>query len=89
MMSEAARSAIARTVALAFAPSSSGITEASTEKQLRSVTANTPADGEEFLRLAAALRLRPTVTPHPLAEADRVLADLAAGRVTGAAVLVP
>ena len=59
------------------------------EKQLRSVTANTRADGEEFLRLAVALGVRPTVTPHPLAEADRVLADLAAGRVTGAAVLIP
>jgi propanol-preferring alcohol dehydrogenase len=59
------------------------------EKQLRSVTANTRADGEEFLRLAVALGVRPTVTAHPLGEADRVLADLAAGRVTGAAVLVP
>jgi alcohol dehydrogenase, propanol-preferring len=59
------------------------------EKQLRSVTANTRADGEEFLRLAVALGVRPTVTPHHLAEADSVLADLAAGRVTGAAVLVP
>ena len=59
------------------------------EKQLRSVTANTRADGEEFLRLAVALRVQPTVSPHPLAEADRVLADLAAGRVTGAAVLIP
>jgi alcohol dehydrogenase, propanol-preferring len=59
------------------------------EKQLRSVTANTRADGEEFLRLAVALGVRPTVTLHPLAEADRVLADLAAGHVTGAAVLVP
>jgi propanol-preferring alcohol dehydrogenase len=59
------------------------------EKQLRSVTANTRADGEEFLRLAARLQIRPTVTPRPLAEADRALADLAADRVTGAAVLVP
>ena len=59
------------------------------EKQLRSVTANTRADGEEFLRLAGALGVRPTVTVRPLAEADRVLADLAADRVTGAAVLVP
>ncbi|OLT09450.1 alcohol dehydrogenase [Pseudonocardia sp. CNS-139] len=59
------------------------------EKQLRSVTANTRADGEEFLRLAAALQVLPTVTAHPLDEADRVLADLAADRVTGAAVLVP
>jgi alcohol dehydrogenase, propanol-preferring len=63
-------------------------TELFREKQLRSVTANTRADGEEFLRLAAALQVRPHVQPRPLAEADRVLADLAADRVTGAAVLV-
>jgi propanol-preferring alcohol dehydrogenase len=59
------------------------------EKQLRSVTANTRADGEEFLRLAAALDVRPHVQPRPLDEADRALADLAADKVTGAAVLVP
>jgi propanol-preferring alcohol dehydrogenase len=59
------------------------------EKQLRSVTANTRADGLEFLRLAAALGVRPTVTPRPFTEADRALADLAADRITGAAVLVP
>ena len=57
------------------------------EKQLRSVTANTRADGEEFLRLAAALGVRPTTSVRPLGEADRVLADLAADRITGAAVL--
>jgi propanol-preferring alcohol dehydrogenase len=59
------------------------------EKQLRSVTANTRADGEEFLRLAATLDVRPTVEPRPLDEADRALADLAADKITGAAVLVP
>ncbi|MGE0296742.1 zinc-dependent alcohol dehydrogenase family protein [Pseudonocardia sp.] len=59
------------------------------EKQLRSVTANTRADGEEFLRLAATLRLRPHVDVRPLDRADRALADLAADRITGAAVLVP
>jgi len=58
------------------------------EKQVRSVTANTRADGEEFLRLAAALRLRPSVERRPLSAADRALADLAADRVTGAAVLL-
>jgi alcohol dehydrogenase, propanol-preferring len=58
------------------------------EKQLRSVTANTRADGEEFLRLAAALRVRPAVSPRRLADADRALADLAGDRITGAAVLV-
>lgn len=58
------------------------------ERRLLSVTANTRADGEEFLRLAGALRVRPTADPRPLAEADRALADLAADRITGAAVLV-
>ncbi|MDF3048966.1 MAG: zinc-binding alcohol dehydrogenase family protein [Pseudonocardia sp.] len=58
------------------------------EKQLRSVTANTRADGEEFLRLASALHVRPTVEPRPLGEADRALADLAADKITGAAVLM-
>lgn len=58
------------------------------EKQLRSVTASTRADGEEFLRLAAALGVRPRVEPRPFDEADRVLADLSADRVSGAAVLV-
>jgi propanol-preferring alcohol dehydrogenase len=58
------------------------------EKQLRSVTANTRADGEEFLRLAATLHVQPTIEPRPLGEADRALADLAADKITGAAVLL-
>ena len=58
------------------------------ERQLRSVTANTRADGDEFLALAARLRLRVTTRPYPLGEADQALADLAHDRVTGAAVLV-
>ena len=57
------------------------------ERQLCSVTANTRQDGEEFLRLAARLGLRPTTVPYPLRAADRALADLAADRITGAAVL--
>ena len=57
------------------------------ERQVRSVTANTRQDGEQFLRLAARLRLRPTTVPYPLEQADRALADLAGDRVTGAAVL--
>ena len=58
------------------------------ERQLRSVTANTRNDGEEFLTLAARLGLRVTTRPYPLGEAGRALADLAHDRVTGAAVLV-
>ncbi|WP_284752279.1 zinc-dependent alcohol dehydrogenase family protein [Arthrobacter sp. efr-133-R2A-120] len=57
------------------------------ERQLRSVTANTRADGEEFWSLAAEIPLAPTTTVYPLAQADRALRDLAGSRVTGAAVL--
>jgi propanol-preferring alcohol dehydrogenase len=59
------------------------------ERQLRSVTANTRADGEEFLALAAALRLQVTARPYPLDAADQALSDLAHDRLTGAAVLIP
>lgn len=59
------------------------------EREVRSVTANTRADGEEFLRLAGALGIRPTVVRRSLDEADRTLADLAADAYEGAAVLVP
>jgi alcohol dehydrogenase, propanol-preferring len=57
------------------------------ERQVRSVTANTRRDGEEFLDLAARIPVQVTTTPYPLDEADRALADLAHGRVRGAAVL--
>jgi alcohol dehydrogenase, propanol-preferring len=58
------------------------------ERQVRSVTANTRADGEELLALAARLGITVTTTPYPLDAADRALADLAADRLTGAAVLI-
>ena len=57
------------------------------ERELRSVTANTRQDGHEFLALAGRHRLAVTTQPYPLAAADVALADLAADRVTGAAVL--
>jgi propanol-preferring alcohol dehydrogenase len=57
------------------------------ERQIRSVTANTRRDGEEFLEIAAAIPIRPETTPYPFDEADRALSDLAADRVNGAAVL--
>jgi alcohol dehydrogenase, propanol-preferring len=57
------------------------------ERTLRSVTANTRADGEEFLRLALRLGVRATTVPYALADADRALGDLAAGAFGGAAVL--
>lgn len=58
------------------------------ERTLRSVTANTRQDGVEFLEIAARIGLRVTVTRYPMSEADRALADLAADRVRGAAVLI-
>jgi len=57
------------------------------ERTLRSVTANTRGDAEEFLRLAGRLRLQVATARYPLDSADRALSDLAAGRVRGAAVL--
>jgi propanol-preferring alcohol dehydrogenase len=57
------------------------------ERQLRSVTANTRADGEEFFRVAAEIPLRPTTVPYPFEAADQALRDLAEDRITGAAVL--
>lgn len=57
------------------------------ERTLTSVTANTRADGEEFLRLAAAVGISPQVTSYAFEDADRALNDLADGALTGAAVL--
>jgi propanol-preferring alcohol dehydrogenase len=57
------------------------------ERRLRSVTANTRRDGEEFLRLAARLTVRARTHGYPMAEAPAALADLAHGRFSGAAVL--
>jgi alcohol dehydrogenase, propanol-preferring len=59
------------------------------ERELRSVAANTRDDGRDFLAFAAERRLRVRVTRYPLDAADRALADLAADRVNGAAVLIP
>jgi propanol-preferring alcohol dehydrogenase len=57
------------------------------ERRLRSVTANTRQDGEEFLALADRLGVRARTVAYPMAEAPAALADLAHGRFAGAAVL--
>ena len=57
------------------------------ERRLRSVTANTRRDGEEFLRLAGRLGIRATTVAYPVDDAPRALSDLAHGRFGGAAVL--
>lgn len=57
------------------------------ERTLTSVTANTRSDGEELLRLAESLGVRPRVTSYAFDQVDVALEDLARGRVTGAAVV--
>jgi propanol-preferring alcohol dehydrogenase len=59
------------------------------ERVVRSVANLTRADGDEFLALAPRVPVETITTAYPLAEADRALADLRAGRLVGAAVLVP
>jgi len=58
------------------------------ERSVRSVTANTRADGEDFLRVAASMQLHVHHQEYSLDEAGQALADLAADRVDGAAVLI-
>lgn len=57
------------------------------ERTLRTVTANTRADGAELLRLAAHIPLDIRVTTYAFDSVGRALADLAADRVTGSAVV--
>ena len=57
------------------------------ERTVTSVTANTRADGRALLALAAAIPLRTETTRYPLERANDALADLAADRIRGAAVL--
>lgn len=57
------------------------------EKELRSVTANTRADGEEFLRIAGEIPIKTYTVGMPLEEANRALQMLKHDRLRGAAVL--
>jgi propanol-preferring alcohol dehydrogenase len=59
------------------------------ERVVRSVANLTRADAYEFLALAPEVPVRTAVQPYPLADANRALADLRAGRLRGAAVLLP
>jgi propanol-preferring alcohol dehydrogenase len=57
------------------------------ERQVSSVANLTRRDGEEFMQLAARLRLKAQVERFALADANRALERLRSGAVTGAAVL--
>lgn len=59
------------------------------ERVLRSVANLTRQDGEEFMQALARWPVRTTVTPFPLTQASEALVALRAGKLNGAAVLVP
>lgn len=59
------------------------------ERQILSVANLTRADAVDFLNIARQMNIVTHVTVYPLAEANRALDDLRAGRLRGAAVLRP
>jgi propanol-preferring alcohol dehydrogenase len=59
------------------------------ERVVRSVANLTRADGDAFLAIASQAGVRAQAQAYPLSEANRALADLRSGRLSGAAVLVP
>ena len=59
------------------------------ERVLRSVANLTRADGLEFLSLASGIPVKTHTIAYPLSQANQALADLRAGRFSGAAVLIP
>ncbi len=59
------------------------------ERVLRSVANLTRRDAHDFLQYAAGHFIATATHPYPLAEANTALADLRAGRFSGAAVLLP
>ena len=61
----------------------------SNERTIRSVTANTRADGEAFLRLAAEIPIRPEIERFPLGQANDALRKLHARTLDAAAVVEP
>ncbi len=58
------------------------------EKTLRSVTANTRKDGEELLKIAAEIPLKPETETFPLAETNRALQLLKHDAVRGSGVVI-
>ncbi len=59
------------------------------ERTLRSVANLTRRDGDEFLEIAAQVPVETETQTFPLEQANEALAALRAGRIVGAAVLVP
>jgi alcohol dehydrogenase, propanol-preferring len=59
------------------------------ERQIRSVTNMTRSDAQDFLKIAADIRLQPTVTVFSLEQANQALAAVKSDAIDGAAVIVP
>ncbi len=59
------------------------------ERVVRSVANLTRTDGEDFFAIASKVRLRTVTTGFPLGKANEALAQLRAGELEGAAVLLP
>ncbi len=59
------------------------------EREIRSVTANTRADGEEFLKLAGEIPIRASTVAFELSDANRALQMLKHDQIQGAGVLRP
>ncbi|MGH7781741.1 MAG: zinc-dependent alcohol dehydrogenase family protein [Candidatus Binataceae bacterium] len=57
------------------------------EREIRSVTANTRADGEEFLKIAGEIPIQTSTVPFDLTDANRALTMLKHDEIKGAAVL--
>ncbi|MEO8749221.1 MAG: zinc-binding alcohol dehydrogenase family protein [Allobranchiibius sp.] len=62
-------------------------TELFNERDLRTVTANTRADGATFLALAHNLAIKPTVTTYSFDSVDKALSDLRVGNASGSIVI--
>jgi len=59
------------------------------ERSICSVANLTRRDGKEFFLLAPRIPVKTTVQTFPLEQANEALAHLRAGKIRGAAVLVP
>ena len=59
------------------------------ERVVRSVANLTRQDAIDFLRIAPRVPIRPQVTTFDLADANEAISRLRAGKMTGAAVLIP
>lgn len=57
------------------------------EKEIKTVANVTVKDGRDFIKLAAEIGLKPSITAYPLEEANRALIDVKTGRSPGSKVL--